>query len=239
MSTPIPMWWPVSNNFGDVIGPYICQKLTGRRVMFTEPNADYQYYVFGGSVLNHVNANAVVWGAGLGSLPDGVNPHCTIKAVRGPLTRARVLGVGRECPAVYGDPGMLLPKFYSPKPLPKKKSGIVPHYVDQYRAFDRYRDFIDVFQPIEAVIDEICSYERIYSSSLHGIIIAHAYGIPAAWIKLSDSLGGDGTKFRDYFSSIGMDVPQPMDLRERQPLPDFAQVVPQIDCAAYLKAFPL
>ena len=239
MSTPLPMWWPVSNNFGDVIGPWIAQKLTGRRVMFTEQNADYPYYVFGGSVLNHVNANAIVWGAGLGSLPDGVNPHCTIKAVRGPLTRARVLAVGRECPAVYGDPGMLLPKFYSPTPKPKRPYGIVPHYVDQYRAFDRYRDFIDVFQPIEAVVDEICSCEKIYSSSQHGIIIAHAYGIPAAWIKLSDSLGGDGTKFRDYYASVGMDVAQPMDLRERQPLPPFSEAVPQIDCSAYLKAFPL
>lgn len=239
MSTPLPMWWPVSNNFGDVIGPYIAQKITGRRVMYTEPTADYPYYVFGGSVLNHVNCNAVVWGAGLGSLPDGVNPHCTIRAVRGPLTRARVLAVGRECPAIYGDPGLLMPKFYTPTPGPKRKYGLVPHYVDQYRAFDRYRDFIDVFQPIEKAIDEICSCDRIYSSSLHGIIIAHAYGIPAAWIKLSDSLGGDGTKFRDYFASVGMDVAQPIDLRERRELPDFQEVVPQINCDSLLRAFPL
>lgn len=239
MSTPLPMWWPISNNFGDLIGPYIAQKITGRRVMYTELSADYPHYIFGGSVLNHANPHAVVWGAGLGSITDGVNQACTIKAVRGPLTRARVLSIGRDCPAVYGDLGMLMPRFYEPKLKTKRKYGIVPHYVDQYRAFDRYRDFIDVFQPIEAVIDEICSCERIYSSSLHGIIIAHAYGIPAAWIKLSDSLGGDGTKFRDYYASIGMDIAQPIDLRENRTLPDFAEVVPQINCEAFLRAFPL
>ena len=42
------------------------------------------------------------------------------------------------------------------------------------------------------------------------LIFAHAYGIPAAWIRLSGQVLGDGFKFLDYCSSIGIaakDVP--------------------------------
>lgn len=241
MTTPLPMWWPVSNNCGDLIGKYIAEKITGRRVMYTELSADYGYYVFGGSVLNHLTDHGVAWGCGLGTITDGVNPKCKIMAVRGPLTRARVLSTGRDCPAVYGDPGMLLPRFYTPKSKPSKPFGVVSHYVDAYRAFDRYRDFIDVFKPIEEVIEDIASCKMIYSSSLHGIIVAHAYGIPATWVKISDSLGGDGAKFRDYFASVGMDVPHPVDLRDDPTLPPAISFVPDVSqvADAFMRACPL
>ena len=123
-----------------------------------------------------------------------------------------------------------------------RKIGLVPHYVDQYRAFHRYSDkanVIDVFQPIECVIEEINSCERIFSSSLHGIILAHAYGVPATWVKISDSMGGDGTKFRDYFASVGMDVTHPIDLRAYDEVPELSSHVPTVDITAFWKACPV
>lgn len=242
MTTPLPMYWPISCNFGDLIGPYIAEKITGRRIMYTEPGANYPYYVVGGSVLNHANEFAITWGCGIATITDGINVKAQIGSTRGPLTRARVLSLGRQCNPVYGDPGSILPKFFEPqKRCGAHSIGIVPHYVDQYRAHDRYREHhvIDVFQPIESVINEIASCKVIYSSSLHGIIVAHAYGIPAVWIKLSDSLGGDGTKFRDYFASVGMDIPHAIDLRTRQPLPEVQMSVPVIDSSAFMAACPL
>ena len=50
------------------------------------------------------------------------------------------------------------------------------------------------------------NYDHIISSSLHGIIIAHSYGIPAAWWKPTDRLCGDGSKFRDYALSVDIDL---------------------------------
>jgi hypothetical protein len=49
----------------------------------------------------------------------------------------------------------------------------------------------------------LTSCRRIISSSLHGIIFAHAFDIPAAWVKISPRVIGDGFKFFDYYSSIG------------------------------------
>jgi pyruvyltransferase len=235
-------YWAVSNNFGDLIGPWMIEKMTGLYPLYAEPNAQYSYLCLGGSIINHVNSSAEVWGAGLGTITDGINPDARIHAVRGPISRSRALSLGIKCPPIYGDPGLLLPIFHKPSLKRQPRVGVVPHYVDQYRAYDRYRSsahVINVFKSIECVVDEICSCSAIISSSLHGIIVAHAYGIPALWVKISDSLGGDGTKFRDYFQSVGMDIPQAIDLREGGPLPEVPNFVPSIDTKAFFDACPI
>lgn len=129
-------------------------------------------------------------------------------AVRGPQTRKRLLEQGHQVPEVYGDPGLLLPLHYQPK-LPKKhKLGIIPHYNDFKTIKPFYENekevlLIDLMtNDIEATTDLFLSCERIVSSSLHGLIVAHAYGIPAVWVPFSDKLFGDGIKFQDYFESV-------------------------------------
>ena len=47
------------------------------------------------------------------------------------------------------------------------------------------------------------------STSLHGIIVAHTYGINALWIKKGD-IQTDGIKFDDYFSSVQIDRYSPI-----------------------------
>jgi hypothetical protein len=44
------------------------------------------------------------------------------------------------------------------------------------------------------------------SSSLHGLVLANAYGIGAVWLKCYDTLGGDDTKFLDYFASVKLNM---------------------------------
>ena len=68
---------------------------------------------------------------------------------------------------------------------------------------------------IEAFIDEMLSCEALLSTSLHGVIVAHAYGIPVRWCVATDAarqIHGDGTKFEDYFQSVGRAAPEPLDI---------------------------
>jgi pyruvyltransferase len=126
--------------------------------------------------------------------------------VSGPRTRLRALECGAVCPEVYGDPGLLLPRFYTPAPAQRSGIGLVPHFSDMPRlAGRRWPDLrlIDIQDPIERVIDQIAACELVASSSLHGIIAAHAYGVPAVWLKFRDLPSGDDSKFIDYQRSFG------------------------------------
>ena len=113
-----------------------------------------------------------------------------------------------------GDPALILPDLYQPKSYEEKKFklGIVPHYIDQ-------TDFVSRFDPqgeksytvlniainkVERFIDRIIECEFIISSSLHGVIIAQAYNIPAVWVEFSDKVIGSGFKFFDFFQSVGI-----------------------------------
>ena len=70
--------------------------------------------------------------------------------------------------------------------------------------YNKQYNIIDIrTSNIEFFIDEIVSSKYILSTSLHGLIIAHAYGIPALWIK-KGHIGSSEFKFHDYFSSVNI-----------------------------------
>ena len=112
---------------------------------------------------------------------------------------------------------MLIPYYYSPT-IPKRyKLGIIPHY-DDYDSplLDQLKNNPDIlFIKMEGynswtqVIDQIVSCENIASSSLHGLIMAEAYGIPNLWIEVTGQLLGGHFKFHDFFCSLGIDREQP------------------------------
>ena len=58
-------------------------------------------------------------------------------------------------------------------------------------------DAVFLTNDVEKTTKEIMECETIISSSLHGVIVSHAYQIPAVWIKFSDKLSGDNVKFYD------------------------------------------
>ncbi|MCC1494042.1 polysaccharide pyruvyl transferase family protein [Cognatishimia sp. F0-27] len=214
--TPL-FWWeePYPGNLGDIINPYIVEKLTGIPPRYAKNGKGVCAI---GSIIKFAKAGTPVWGSGSPHKDDVLDPLADYRAVRGPITRDLVLRNGGTCPEVYGDAAWFLPIIYKPD-LPKThKTGLILHYTheeaemevgDEIRRIDIRRLGYD---QIEQFMDEILQCERIISTSLHGVIIAQAYGLPAALAQAENSakqIHGDGIKFNDYFASVGLTGPIP------------------------------
>ena len=212
-------YWYKSRNFGDTLTPIILEHFLGVKVELAERN-EHGKLLAVGSILPALRRKDIVWGSGYNREIRIRQPEGSIfLAVRGPKTRSMIIG---NVPEVYGDPAILMPDIYQPKELPRHEVGFVPHYVDKeskdlLRNKDRF--IIDIMQDPFKTIDEICSCDLIVSSSLHGIIAAEAYGIPAVWIKLSDEIIGGNFKFNDYFLGSGRTERNPDQIGDWHTLP--------------------
>lgn len=214
----IRMWWHKNNgqyNFGDELGPYLVEKLSGKKVRYTNITRlpFPKTLITIGSILAVSTRNCKVWGSGIINYNDSIHGG-TFYAVRGPVTQKKLRESGFKVPEAIGDPGLLLPLVYHPKVNKKFKVGIIPHIVD-LEAISRAVgsndvNIIDLGQHIEKVVNEILSCEMILSTSLHGVIVSHAYQVPALWFRASDKLFGDGSKFLDYFQSVGIEATEPV-----------------------------
>lgn len=224
-------------NWGDDINYHFLTHLTKREVAiyFDTPVAialKKTNYLCIGSTLNYLpTRQTVVWGAGV--IDDKLELRekpARVHAVRGPLTRKHLLSLGIPCPVVYGDPALLIPYFYKPAPSKKPRKyriGVVPHYADwttpglaKLKADHPDIDIIDItnYGIWTDFIDRICDCDVLLSSSLHGLIVAEAFGIANYWISLSDKVIGQGFKFRDYYASIGKQITAPLILNETSDL---------------------
>lgn len=161
------------------------------------------------------NPNNVIWGSGamFGTESLMYKPK-KVLAVRGPLTRQYLLSQGIDCPEVYGDPALLISKYYHPKVTKRYKLGIIPHFsqltnpnilkfaslhpddvvIIKMRGYEDWRDIPDL----------VCQCEKVVSSSLHGLIISDAYRIPNIWATFHDKVMTEGGsfKFLDYIGSV-------------------------------------
>lgn len=214
-------WWSDEVNFGDWIGPLLYEWRTGRRPVWRNSfgSGRGRYHVSVGSVMSygHRPGDAIFWGSGTINPVAPIAAPAEIRAVRGPLTRARCVDLGYDCPEVYGDPGILVSRVLpAGSATPRYRLGIVLHYDDAAAMGEPTTVpddvlVIDVRRSVQAVAADIADCAAVVSSSLHGLILAHAYDRPAAWIGLEQNAGGDRAfKFRDYYAAFGItDVTAP------------------------------
>jgi pyruvyltransferase len=214
-------YWGGNGNWGDELNKVLCQSISGKPVNKISVNCDdstFRYYCVGSILQSAKSDNFEVWGTGFmrsnGSIKFKPNK---VHAVRGPLTRDLLLKQNIDCPEIYGDPALLYPKFYKPKITKKYKFGLIPHYVDVNHPWvksfigNKYVKIINIKNfNINEFVDEVNECEIILSSSLHGIICGDSYSIPSYWVELSDKVIGNGFKFRDYFSSVGRPLNDPI-----------------------------
>jgi pyruvyltransferase len=208
---------PSRPNFGDALTPWLIRQISGQYPQFRWPSDGRHKFLAVGSIVGMANATSTVWGAGIMNLSDDICPMATLLAVRGPLTRARALACGAACPETYGDPALLLPRFYAARPSDRFRLGLAPHFSDMprlrsIRSGARDLCLIDMQDPIKQVVDQIASCQIVASSSLHGLIASHAYGIPAVWVQFRPLPSGDDSKFHDYFLAMGQQPPEPVRL---------------------------
>lgn len=237
-------WWRAQPNFGDAINRRIVARATGRRVEWGRIDTVDMLAI--GSVLGFegtirrlrgpMEDHPLIWGSGLltdpGDALDGirVGPRCL--AVRGPLTAARLAGFD----GVQGDAGLLCPRVL---PFDGARAGIayVPHH-GQWKNPGKLEALqaeglriIDVraADPWD-VVAQIAGCGMVLSASLHGLVVADAYGIPNIWVAANDWMARDGAfKFNDYFASVGRRVEGAVTLDEARRLA--ARGAVGFDCA--------
>lgn len=193
-------WSGGVRNFGDELGPAILERL-GHGFQRVQEIEEADLLACGSLLENaatEAKPGAIVWGSGLmfGDTTD--LSHLDVRAVRGRLT-------GRACglsDVVTADPGALVPELW-PKPATRRGVGVVRHYVDQtdYPWADAT---IDATAPVDEVVEFIGSCRRVASSSLHGLIVAHAWNLPTLRLPHPGVAGGD-FKWADWLS--GLDDP--------------------------------
>ena len=94
---------------------------------------------------------------------------------------------------------------------------------------DRRTRVVNVARRPAHAIHEIASASLVVSSSLHGLIVADSYGIPAAWVTTDVELWGGDFKFRDYHSVVLPDENRHIVLNERTKLEDLATTARKAD----------
>lgn len=229
----IPLfWWSETRlmdkkkeNYGDLLSRYLAEKISNKSIKWVHPKKQPWYkwnkvnYLSVGSIIHHATPKSIVWGSGIIDQEQKV-ASADFRAVRGPETRKYLIEQGMDCPSVYGDPAILMPRFYNPTIQKKCKIGLIPHYNDYKKVAGQYTDQKDIIVidlmtlDVEATTDLVLQCEHTISSSLHGMIISHAYKIPSVWVEFSNKIFGDGIKYIDYLESIDLPLYRPEFLEE-------------------------
>lgn len=196
------------NNFGDLLTSYLLENMFGVRAVHSKTGP---HLFVCGSILAEANTDTIVLGAGLGH--ESQRPESFMEGffVRGPLTE-KISGI-----KAIADPAIILPTIYGGTRTPTYRYGVIPHYIDSHATVPDGMLHIDITSGVENVIDGILQCDEVITSTLHGLIVAHAYGVPAVWVEFSDNVAGRGFKFRDYLLSVDITPYKPLDLREGIP----------------------
>lgn len=161
-----------------------------------------------------------------------------VHAMRGPLSSDVLQRQGIEVSGIYGDPVWFLPAIIPAAPEKRYELGVIPHFfelpdpsqasgawMERYQVPRAMRDDVKristlttpTFEGLEALIRQITACKRIVSNSLHGMVIAEAYGIPCLHFAHGTNEAGQVTRMpmtlaneavnyriRDFYGGVGV-----------------------------------
>lgn len=223
-SVPLFAWHGV-DNYGDRLGPALFHLVTKKPVyiearglqLIFDQGEPRTIHCFLGTLAHLLSGphRFVFWGFGTAP-PDGPAHHgcrplardldLDIRALRGPLTRDALIGAGYEVleTVPYGDPGLLVPGFYSASEHRVDDFCVIPHHA-HYREWREAlcgMNVVDLnlasYEGLQGLIFEISKYRVVFSASLHATILAESLGIPVRPIAPTLPF-----KFDDFYASIG------------------------------------
>lgn len=209
MHTVKAYWWREVPNFGDALAPLLLERFAGIKVQWD--TISHSSIASVGSILEHIPPLWDGYILGSGKLMEHTRLHLHTKtakvlSIRGPLSARGIPGS-----FTLGDPGLLADELVAP---PEKlwDLGIVPHWQDK-ELVAKFSHIIPkqysykIINPGDdplTVISQIGSCRRIVTSSLHGMIVADAFGGIPRRVEICPKMWRDGGdfKFRDYSQSI-------------------------------------
>lgn len=199
-------WWSASQgaNFGDDLSHVIVEKIVGRPIAFRSLDSKGQILLAAGSILHYARDGDVIWGSGFRENPLSENRFqvLDVRAVRGPRTRKFLQKKGIDCPKVYGDPAILMSTLFPEyKNQEKIYDYIIIPNIGEINCFILYKNVVLPTLPWTEIVEKMNQSRLVISSSLHGIIVAESYGIPARLLKMTwlESI----LKYQDYYESTG------------------------------------
>lgn len=216
-------WWDQQSNFGDQLTVDVLHSV-GVAARWSSPRQATLLAI--GSVLEHTDIDfaGYVWGSGLMFDRRRRMPHAKFLAVRGRHTWANL---GSPDGVAFGDPGLLARHAYGTFPVQpgEGRVALVPHLthrhhpiIEQLRAqHPSSISVVDVTAKPRDVVTAVAGARAVVSTSLHGLIVADSYGVPAAWWQPDPPVLGGTFKFLDYESALGLPTRQRDVTREMSP----------------------
>jgi hypothetical protein len=243
-------------NFGD----YLSELMAVRMLRYPKVEADAYHLI--GSVIDDSyvrrellqltgteSGTIAYWGCGVRS-EEGLSPSFRKSAllfgVRGPISRT-ALKLPED--TVLGDPALLLPLIHRPDPAVDTagRSICIPHMLDDRDDAELLalggadmvvRPIVDGdFGSLHHLLDRIIAADFVLTASLHGAIVAFAFGRPfALWENGHLDLP---LKWRDFALSVGFEATFQGSLREgRDAYAEFAPGLKPLPLVPLLEVCP-
>ncbi len=202
-------YWKFKKNLGDAISPVVVEFMLAKKGLSLKTKTKKTHHLCAiGSIIGSYDFDAVIWGSGIHNktLMDAISNHKSyvkydVRLVRGPRTRQILVDNGYKVEEKYGDPALIMPLIYKSEAVKKYDISVVLH-MNTLKLVNVPANVhkIDIeTDDYKFFIDELVSSKKVITSSLHGIILAESYGVPAVF--LSTGMDDELMKFYDYYES--------------------------------------
>jgi pyruvyltransferase len=200
-------------NAGDILAPELIEKHYGMPSI-NDKGAGHRLLLVG-SIAHSMLPGDILCGVGVKTreVPSASEAPVRVWALRGPISRDVLEAAGHDVSGIKFllDPGLKM-RFE----MEEAAQRATPHgaiFIPHYREREKYLHslpkgirFVNIDDSPANVGRAILSAELVYTSSLHGIIFAHALRRPC--VLVSPQTHEPMLKYEDYYASVNLPLPR-------------------------------